>query len=71
MANRVALNLGFTRRLLLLAAGAVMLAAPVRVGLVNGQPQPAFEAASVKPSQGSTGQYRYTPGGAMDISDFT
>jgi bla regulator protein blaR1 len=72
LSNRIANRLNLARWLLLIGAGAATLAAPLWVGAIHGQPPPAFEAASVKPTQlGFPDRWRIMPGGGLDVRDFS
>jgi bla regulator protein BlaR1 len=80
MKNRVALKLSFGRKLLLASAGVVAVAGPIAIetaspSLMRAQSQsptdlPAFEVASVKPTDPSEGpgQMRVAGGGRLELS---
>ena len=84
MAHCAAQHLSVGKKLLLAAAAALAIAAPITFGLVNAPqsdaaseapttPKPSFEVASIKPSK-SSGQFismRMAPGGRFSANNIT
>jgi uncharacterized protein (TIGR03435 family) len=65
MTDRIIHQLGLGRKTVLALAGAMAVAGPVAIGIMA-QSQPAFEAASIKPSRPETPErLRFMPGGGI------
>jgi bla regulator protein blaR1 len=75
MSNRMLPSLTPARRVMLAAAALVALAAPVAIGMAQGQPASVlrFEVASIKPSgpSGGRGGMEVTPAGSIRLSGIT